>query len=752
MRPRVMNSNAAMNNLAMQGGAPPPAPMLAQHLQGAFGAIRQMPIFLGIPDDFLANALNSGGIECRSYDRDVFVADPFSLAAGNGHPDAPPQAGASPIFYVGVGQIAAAVFNSEELSERRAKQQQYEQMDENQRKEMSSLRPPPLARVAKKNLAVFMEGDLFNSGAVAIGGGEPVAFYTVGPTTAAVCHPGTIAELAVQFPFFEERFRRAVQHSRARLRHVTGVKQEVLDFFVRQGISVSGQKVRLRQLDRCIDCKQCEQACEERYGSRRLTLGGYQLGMLDFVYTCRTCVDQRCIDPCEYDSIKFDTERMEVVINEASCTGCTLCAQSCPYHAIEMVDVEDPTNPTYREDFKLRLEVNGYLDFGAGAPRVARARRIANKCDHCMNYSDQACVSACPTGALIELSAYDLFHERPDSALELARSGYEAKAKKDRKELLPTEPFTKGIGVNDAGDAKVRRVRLIPVIIWGIGLASWLLVLAEVLLRTYFPELSLQFFLLMQEPGMLRDFAIDKVDFRPGWQLALWAGYLGTGLMTVASIYPIWRRVRFFRFIASNTMWFDFHLMAGTVGPLFIVLHAANKLDNWVSAAFWSMIIVVISGFIGRYLYTQVPDLLNGRELEELDHERAMSRLRRNHPYGAAEADAILNAHRHKAEYIARRAGIIRTLFWILMEDMRRPFRWMGRRNAFKRTGVPRNVVKELSARVGRMMIIDRRRVIVPRAQLLLHSWKKVHVPFTLIMVVISLVHIWAEFQRGSWP
>jgi hypothetical protein len=53
------------------------------------------------------------------------------------------------------------------------------------------------------------------------------------------------------------------------------------------------------------------------------------------------------------------------------------------------------------------------------------------------------------------------------------------------------------------------------------------------------------------------------------------------------------------------------------------------------------------------------------------------------------------------------------------------------------------------------MLLADRRRVIVPRAKLLLHSWKKVHVPFTIIMVIISAVHIWVAFKysmSGLWP
>ena len=172
----------------------------------------------------------------------------------------------------------------------------------------------------------------------------------------------------MRHPPFEARLRRALSVSRERLAWVSGVKQELLDFFIRQGISVSGEMVRVRQLELCIDCKLCEEACEERYGARRLTLGGYQLGMLDFIYTCRTCTDQRCIDPCAYDSIKFDAEKKEVVINESTCTGCTACAQACPYGAIDMVEVE-PDAPLFKKDFKHRLEKTDALKFGAGAGR-----------------------------------------------------------------------------------------------------------------------------------------------------------------------------------------------------------------------------------------------------------------------------------------------------------------------------------------------------------------------------------------------
>ena len=156
---------------------------------------------------------------------------------------------------------------------------------------------------------------------------------------------------------------------------------------------------------------------------------------------------------------------------------------------------------------------------------------------------------------------------------------------------------------------------------------------------------------------------------------------------------------------------------------------------------------MVVSGVIGRYLYTQVPDLLNGRELEELDHARAFQRFRAEFPHAAWPADQMLESHRARAQHVAEHSRLGGAFWWILMEDLRRPARWFKRRAVFKRANVPRRVAAELAQRTGRLMLIERRRVLVPRAQMLLHTWKKVHVPFSLIMAGIATVHIWLAFQ-----
>src|SRR5687767_124459 len=138
-----------------------------------------------------------------------------------------------------------------------------------------------------------------------------------------------------------------------------------------------------------------------------------------------------------------------------------------------MVDVIDTQSPTFKLAFKERLDKKSALASGAGAGRVARARRIANKCDHCAAYGDQACVSACPTGSLIEVDTYALFRERSPILAMAARTGFDQEVESERREVLPIHPFTDPAPVRSGGKAKVKRGRFAPLLFWLVGLAAF---------------------------------------------------------------------------------------------------------------------------------------------------------------------------------------------------------------------------------------------------------------------------------------
>lgn len=687
---------------------PPLPPPAAPADDGALSALRSLPVLAGAADGVLRALVGRGAASLRELARDTVLDGPGGA-----------------ICFVIRGQVALGLFDRAELARRRACRQRDAVAGE---EEGSLLPPPPLAHVAAKNLALFLPGDHFNRGRLGAGGaGELVVPYSLSPAAVLLVDEEALGELAIAAPEVERALAASIARAQRRLGAVRGVKQEILDFYLRNGMSVAGPMVRVRQLDLCIDCMQCEEACEERHGARRLTLGGFHLGMLDVVYSCRSCSDARCLPPCEHDSIKRDARTGEIVIDHAKCIGCSLCSLSCPYGAIEMVNVAEPEQASFNPVFRARMVKAGALAHGPGTGRAAPARRLASKCDHCAGYAEQACVSACPTGALIEISPLAVFRER------------DQQPGRRPLEILPVEPFVTTGKVKDGGLARIRHRRM-SAALWILGLLAWLAIAGEVALRRFAPELSVSFRLLVAD-GHDAGVALMNVSYLAGSELALTCGYLGTALLVLSMAYPIQRRFGWFRATASNTFWLDVHLMCGTVGPLFILLHSALRLDTWVSIPFWSMAMVVVSGVLGRYLYTLVPSLAHGHDLELLDHHGALAALEATHPAAAAAARRALEREAARARHAAREVGLSALLLWLLADDLGR--RWRVRRCRAELAGVaPRAVARDAARRLGRVFLLERRRAIAPRGQLLLRGWKRIHVPFTLVLFVTMAAHI----------
>jgi hypothetical protein len=62
--------------------------------------------------------------------------------------------------------------------------------------------------------------------------------------------------------------------------------------------------------------------------------------------------------------------------------------------------------------------------------------------------------------------------------------------------------------------------------------------------------------------------------------------------------------------------WLQFHIFTGIVGPYMVLLHTSWKFNGLAGVTTLLTIIIVISGFIGRYIYTRIPRTLDGIELD----------------------------------------------------------------------------------------------------------------------------------------
>ena len=84
-------------------------------------------------------------------------------------------------------------------------------------------------------------------------------------------------------------------------------------------------------------------------------------------------------------------------------------------------------------------------------------------------------------------------------------------------------------------------------------------------------------------------------------------GIAGAVLMLVPLAYPLVKRIRFLRARitphVSLQTWMTVHVYTGILGPLLGIIHTGHKFDSWLGITLTAvMLLVVLSGFIGRYL------------------------------------------------------------------------------------------------------------------------------------------------------
>ena len=180
---------------------------------------------------------------------------------------------------------------------------------------------------------------------------------------------------------------------------------------------VEGTEVLVIDLDKCIHCNECEEACERRHGHSRMNRKGMVVGNISIATACRQCQDPVCM-LCSRAGIA----RMpggEVYITE-SCIGCGICAERCPYDNISIISLDDDDNLTAMTRITSTWQqFSTFFTKGAGKERgqkllpMAAApgplniqrpsgafeemrKKLAIKCDLCAGYDNQACVQACP--------------------------------------------------------------------------------------------------------------------------------------------------------------------------------------------------------------------------------------------------------------------------------------------------------------------------------------------------------------------
>ncbi|MEN6587262.1 MAG: hypothetical protein ABFE02_14575 [Sulfuricella sp.] len=112
--------------------------------------------------------------------------------------------------------------------------------------------------------------------------------------------------------------------------------------------------------------------------------------------------------------------------------------------------------------------------------------------------------------------------------------------------------------------------------------------------------------------------------FKPGSDLGYNLGLAGGLMMLSLLLYPLRKRVRALDRLGRMDSWFRYHMFMGMGGPLLILFHSTFRTGSMNgSIALYAMLLVALSGMVGRFVYRHIHNGLYGRELtlSELEAE-----------------------------------------------------------------------------------------------------------------------------------
>jgi hypothetical protein len=279
-------------------------------------------------------------------------------------------------------------------------------------------------------------------------------------------------------------------------------------------------------------------------------------------------------------------------------------------------------------------------------------------------------------------------------------------------------------------------------------LLAWLLALAIVLVIAGY---GMNYYTLSAAD---RPLSPKHEALRPSGSIGMKLGMLGVFLFFLIYLYPLRKKWGWLARQGNTRHWLDFHVVLGTLAPIIVAFHATFKFGNIAGMAFWSMLAVTVSGFVGRYLYAQIPRNLNAAELT-MKEMRDMEQSMRNE---LAAQDFIFGKRMNKlndlpaAKDVAHMPMLLALLYMILI-DLKRPFQvsllrlqstglpaWLGSLFGFLPT---RDAKLERGIAFARKQVqLSKRVLFLTRTGQVFRLWHVVHRPFSYLFAVLALLHI----------
>lgn len=258
-----------------------------------------------------------------------------------------------------------------------------------------------------------------------------------------------------------------------------------------------------------------------------------------------------------------------------------------------------------------------------------------------------------------------------------------------------------------------------------------------------------------------RPFSPKHQLLRPSGTIGVKLGMVGVFMFFLIYLYPLRKKWGWLGRMGNSRHWLDFHIVLGTAAPIIIAFHASFKFGNIAGMAFYSMLMVTLSGFVGRYLYAHIPRGLSAAELSMKEIQEKEEALRKELAEQKAtfgfSVDAL--AELPSPAQVAK-TPLIASLLSMFVLDIKRPFKTSMLR--LRQAGFGPWVFSGLGLfstrdqKLERAILLAQKQAslsqsiaFLSRTQRIFQLWHVIHRPFSYAFAILAVLHIGIALFMG---
>jgi hypothetical protein len=226
-----------------------------------------------------------------------------------------------------------------------------------------------------------------------------------------------------------------------------------------------------------------------------------------------------------------------------------------------------------------------------------------------------------------------------------------------------------------------------------------------------------------------------------------WLGVVGTGLILLNLTFMLRRRLAAFRRFGPLRVWMDMHVVTGLFGPLIVLFHTAFLPQTTIAIiAAVALLVLVLTGIIGRFIYAMVPRTVAGAESGPAELAARIEEARQNIASRVPPDDALWG----ELDALARERRVPRTTFGslLLLPHALGSTLWARlriRRLANAHPGVGLEELHDL-------VLVRRRLGTLTLYRQLLAWWRGLHRVAALVMIITMVIHVVIMLYLGYVP